>query len=117
MALDEKYFGSPEKTREYKILFYLGLGLGSAGAPLTALGLFPGLDDGGIEALFVVGAVALFIGFLSAISGWLGLREERKKHGMKRTPTGEGKLALVFGLVSVLGFRTFPLPLSWGYRR
>ena len=39
---------------------------------------------------------------MCALSGWLGLREEKKKAGIKRKSTTAGVAALILGIISVL---------------
>jgi Mg2+/citrate symporter len=114
MELNENYFGSRGKVREYKILFYLGLGMIIAGGPLTSLGFFNNMNIEGTETPSVIGIVLLGIGALCIVSGWLGLREEKQKYGIKRKSTWEGNLALVFGILSVFIPQAFPLPFIFG---
>jgi hypothetical protein len=91
MELDEDTFGSPRRIRTYKILLYVGLGLLIAGGILLPLG----------ENLMIWGIVLVFIGLMCAVSGWLGLREEKKKYGLKRKSTTAGIGALALGVASV----------------
>ena len=114
MELDESYFGSPGQMREYKILLYVGLGMLLIGAPLTSLGFVNNMNIEGTEAPAVIGVVLLGIGSMCAISGWLGLREEKQKYGVKRKSTPAGNLAVVFGILSVFIPQAFPLPFLFG---
>ena len=107
------YFGRPGKIREYRLLLYIGLGMTIVGTSLMSLSLLSSLDGPG-NMLPVTGAVALFFGLICALSGWIGIREEQKKHGVARTPTREGTLALAFGMASVFVVHLFPLPFVLG---
>jgi len=87
-----------EKTRvargrvlEYRILLYLGLGM---------------LVIGGLAFLFgetgmFIGIILVFFGLMCAVSGWLGLQEEKKKASRERKTTITGIGALILGIVSV----------------
>ena len=114
MELDESYFGSPGQQREYKILLYLGLGMIIIGAPLTSLGFYNNMNIEGTEIPSVIGVALLGIGAICAVTGWLGIREERKKFGLKRISTIEGNLALTFGILSVFIPQHPPLPFIFG---
>ena len=119
MELDEGYFGSPKQWREYKILFYLGLVMMITGMPLTSLGwyneiFFNNMKIGGTEIPSVISMALLGIGAMCAVAGWLGLREERQKYGIKRVSTTTGCIALVFGILSVFIPQAFPLPFAFG---
>lgn len=113
-SIDESYFGSPKQLREYKILFYLGLGMIIIGAPLASLGFSNNMNIEGSEIPSVIGMALLGIGVICAVSGWLGIREERKKYGLKRIHTIEGDLALTFGILSVFLPQHPPLPFIFG---
>ena len=114
MEMDAGYFGSPGQMKEYKILLYVGLGMLVVGAPLTSLGFFNNMNIEGTETPAVIGVVLLGIGIMCAVSGWLGLREEKQKYGVKRKSTPAGILALVFGILSVFIPQAFPLPFIFG---
>jgi len=91
MELGEDTFGNRGRVREYKILFYLGLGMLAVGVPLLFFG----------NTGFVAGILLIFFGLMCAITGWLGLGEEKKKFGVKRKSTTAGIAALIFGIISV----------------
>jgi len=114
MKSDESYFGSIKQNREYKFLLYLGLGMLIIGAPITSIGLYNNMNIEGTQIPLVIGLVLLSIGLIFAITGWLGLREEKKKRGLKRISTIEGNLALIFGIISVFIPQAFPLPFIFG---
>jgi len=114
MQLDKSYFGSPKQRSEYKILLYLGLGMIIIGAPLASLGFYNNMNIEGTEIPSVIGMALLGIGAMCAVSGWLGIREEKKKYGLKRVSTIEGNLALAFGITSVFIPQAFPFPFVFG---
>lgn len=89
MELKKETFGSLGRVREYKILLCVGLGMLTIGGLLFLFG-----DNS-------VGIVLLFIGLMCALSGWLGLGEEKKKYGIKRKSTITGIAALITGILSV----------------
>lgn len=89
--LSEDTFGSPGRIKEYKILLYFGLGMLAIGGPLLFLK----------ENWMIIGSVLVFIGLMCAVSGWLGLKEEKTKYGIKRKSTTTGFLALILGILSV----------------
>ncbi|MCD6236720.1 MAG: hypothetical protein J7K13_02055 [Thermoplasmata archaeon] len=114
MELDESYFGSPKQRMEYKILFYLGLGMLAFGIPLISLGLYGDLRIEGTDILSVMGMVLIGLGSICALPGWLGLREEKQKYGIKRKSTLAGSSSLGFGILSVFTPHAFPLPFIFG---
>lgn len=88
---EKRTFGSPGRIQEYTILLRVGLGVLIAGGILFLFG----------ENWMIGGIALLFIGLMCAISGCLGLGEERKKYGMKQKSTTAGIGALIFGILSV----------------
>jgi len=91
MELDERYFGSRGRLKEYKLLLYFGLVL---------------LIIGGLLSLFkelwtIIGIALIFIGLMCAIGGGLGTHEEKKKQGLKRKTTIFGIIALILGVSGV----------------
>ena len=114
MELDENYFGSKKQRKEYKILLYIGFGVICISAPLASIGFYNNLNIKGTDILSIIGSVLLFIGSMCAVSGWLGLREERKKYGIKRVSTPTGVAALIFGILSVFLPQAYPFPFILG---
>ena len=86
------FFGNPRRIKEYRALFY-------SGVVLSIVGLF--LFTFFTNYLSVYGMAFLFIGFMCIMAGFLGLREEFKKYGMKRIETKYGKLSLIAGVSSL----------------
>lgn len=97
MEIPEETFGNPGAIKEYTYLKNIGIILIISGGILYFLNNIFLLD----LISLVVSIVFLFIGFMCFISGLLGLREEKKKFGIKILSTSEGNLALVFGIISV----------------
>ena len=90
MKQKEEYFGSPGRIKEYRILFYVGLSLIIIGGILFVL-----------EEIYRIAGIAfLFIGIMCAVSGVLGLDEEKKKQGLKIKSTTAGLIALTSGIGS-----------------
>lgn len=110
----EDLFGDPRWIREYRVLFYIGIGLVLLGIGLVLPGILMS------ASLFsVIGVASLYIGIFCAVAGFLGLREERKKAGIKRIKTPEGNLALICGVFSVFlsvfsPIKNAPISISLG---
>jgi len=88
MEIGEDTFGNPGRIREYKILLYIGLGMLAVGGPFLFFG----------ETWMIIGIMLLFFGLMCAVSGWLGLGEEKKKYGVKRKSTPAGIAAMILGI-------------------
>jgi len=91
LPLSEDTFGNPGRIREYKILGYIGLGMLAFGGPLLFFE----------EPYMILGVILAFIGLMCAVSGWMGVAEEKKKYGVKRKSTPAGLAALFLGIGSV----------------
>ncbi len=90
--LSKDIFGDPKRIKEYKMIFYSGIGVSIVG-----LFLFTFFKN----HLFIYGIVFLLIGSMCIIAGFLGLREEYKKYGMERVETRWGKFSLLKGIIGL----------------
>ena len=88
---EERTFGSLGRIWEYTVLLYVGLVMFLAGCILFLFG----------ENWMIAGIALTFIGLMCYVSGFLGLKEERKKQGMKKKSTFAGIGALILGIISV----------------
>jgi len=86
------YFGDSKRIKEYRVLFYIGITM----LIICAFFLIT------FNYYLLIAAIVLFsIGLMCAMAGFLGLREEFKKYGMKRIETKYGKLSLFAGVSSL----------------
>lgn len=115
MDLGEDYFGSKKQMREYSVLLHVGVGMLVIGLFFMVSSFIFPIKLAKTNLLMIISIVLSFIGATCAIAGWLGIKEEMKKFGIKRVITPEGNLALIFGISSVFLARTLsPLPLIFG---
>ena len=92
MKGESDFFGNPKRIKEYRLIFYCGISL-----LIIGLLLFTFFKN----YLFVYGVAFISIGLMCTMAGFLGLREEYKKYGIKRLETKWGKLSLFIGISSL----------------
>jgi hypothetical protein len=62
--------------------------------------------------MLAIGGIMLFFGGMCALSGWLGIREEKKR--IRRVRTGWGVTSFIVGLIGLFTSSTAGAPIIFG---
>lgn len=68
--------------------------------------------DGTAGLMLAIGGIMLFFGGMCALSGWLGIREEKKR--IRRVRTGWGVTSFIVGLIGLFTSSTAGAPIIFG---